>query len=411
MFTPKSRSLAVAAVLALLPAGPAVAEPPNHVHLQELFPLPEESVNEWFEQQENRFGYDVAFRSGTIVMGMPKHGTVGRVGIYTQTSPGSWGRSDTVVASDARSRDDFGRAVSFRDGLLIVGSNRAVYVYKRVNGFFQQQQQILPPPTDNIVAFRDLKHEAGILAIGAQAGDPSRDAVYIYQQDAAGQFVSRARLTLTDNPPRSGFGRSISMTSSIIVAGSNNAAYILGRNSSGTWVRRQKLVPSDTDAVNFGFSVAVERGLILVGAPGTPSPDNGQSWGGAVYGFVPGATQYLQSFRLTPNAATGLRLFNFGYSLAMFDTRVAIGASGFQSTFLIQPPAQILTYTRAGNSLQLLGATGLTPRQPGSPIHPTSLAISNDVLLIGSPHDVTCLELPLGCIGEGELYDLSSFLP
>ena len=94
---------------------------------------------------------------------------------------------------------------------------------------------------------------------------------------------------------------------------------------------------------------------------------------------MPGATQYLQSFRLTPDAATGLRLFNFGYSLAMFGNRVAIGASGFlrfQSTFLVQPPAQILTYTRAGNSLQLHGATGLTLRQPGSPIHPSASDIS-----------------------------------
>lgn len=113
---------------------------------------------------------------------------------------------------------------------------------------------------------------------------------------------------------------------------------------------------------------------------------------------MPGATQYLQSFRLTPDAATGLPLFNFGYSLAMFGTRLAIGASGFlrfQSTFLVQPPAQILTYTRAGNSLPLHGATGLTPPRSFSPIHPTSLAISNDVLLIGSPHDTVCLEIPV----------------
>jgi hypothetical protein len=61
---------------------------------------------------------------------MPKTNASGQVAVFTQQgTTGHWTRTATVVASDRTEGDEFGRAVSYRDGLLIVGSNRAAYVY------------------------------------------------------------------------------------------------------------------------------------------------------------------------------------------------------------------------------------------------------------------------------------------
>jgi hypothetical protein len=48
---------------------------------------------------------------------------IGRVAVFTQGT-GGWMRSATITASDTTTDDEFGRAVSFRDGLLVVGSTR-----------------------------------------------------------------------------------------------------------------------------------------------------------------------------------------------------------------------------------------------------------------------------------------------
>jgi hypothetical protein len=81
------------------------------------------------------------------------------------------------------------------------------------------------------------------------------------------------------------------MTSAIIVVGGGGAAYILDRNCSGNWVQRQQLVGSGEPG-GFGAAVAVDRGMILVGAPDTivpgrePLPDDYLRVSGLVYGFV-----------------------------------------------------------------------------------------------------------------------------
>jgi len=119
------------------------------------------------DTDRTEFGFDVAIRNGLAFVGMPWALGTGSVAVFTQGT-GGWVRSAAITASDKTTDDEFGRAVSFRDGLLIVGSNRAAYVYKRVNGVWREQQKIMPPVADGMALFaRDLKHENGILAIGA----------------------------------------------------------------------------------------------------------------------------------------------------------------------------------------------------------------------------------------------------
>jgi FG-GAP repeat protein len=408
-FTSRTLLASTFVALAFLSSSPAAAELPQHVRLQTLLPTAQDGPDVGPENTE--FGFDVAIRNGLAFVGMISDitGRTGRVAVFTQGTSG-WVRTATITASDKTSGDFFGRAISYRDGLLVVGSNRAAYVYRRINGVWREQQKIVPPAADGVRVFStDLKHEAGVLAIGAFANDTARDSVYVFEQDATGKFVRRARIGASDSRPGDAFGTSISMTNRIIVVGApgQNAAYILARNSSGTWIRRQKLVSAATGLRGgFGTAVAVDRDMILVGAPGAEIP-GGEAFDtmGAVVGFLPGTGRYVESFQLYPDSAAlppdSGPYWVFGTTIAMFGDRIAVGATQGGVCDCI-PPAIITTYSREGSSVLPLGHVhDLSARA-------RSIAIANYVLLTGAPRDIGSDDLQFS-VGSAHLYHLNLF--
>jgi hypothetical protein len=145
------------------------------------------------------------------------------------------------------------------------------------------------------------------------------------------------------------------------------------------------------------------------GAPHTffvEGPSGGEDFSlGAVHGFVPGTSRYVQSFELS---AHGTGLQDFGSALAMFGNRIAVGAAVRLGDAEAQPPAQVLTFSRNGSTVQPLGTTG---SDFGS-FHgsfPISVAIANNVLLVGSPEESACRLFGVGCVGEANFFDLNRF--
>jgi hypothetical protein len=420
MFTFASRALPAMVVVALasFTSSLARAEQAVHVHLQELTPLREEAFSPLDGQrQDNEFGASVVIRDGLAFIGMPAAMTTGQVAVFAQGTTG-WVRTATIVASDRTTDDGFGQAISFRDGLLVVGSTRAAYVYKRVNGVWRERQKIVPPAADGVDTFRGLEHEAGVLAIAAfSSGNIGlRDSVYVFEQDANGRFVRRARLMpFTDSS--AGFGNAIGMTKRIIVIGSfAGSAYVFGRNGSGKWVQRQKLIASSRTNTHdgYGLAVAVDNGMILVGAPYAAfSGDTDQI--GEVYVFLPGATQYVEAFKLQPriDMAGGWR---FGSALAISDKYIAVGSSEIPSAE-DNPPGSVSTYLRDGSSVRSLGVVDYRDTRPTVTRFPTSIDIANNLLLVGSAFDESCSAFddlcePTGInIGEANLFRLNQFKP
>jgi hypothetical protein len=423
MFTSTSRGLLACAAFALafLSNSPASAQLRDHVAVQGLGPTEEELCRDRPDSgcqpdyEPHEFGRAVVIRNGLAFIGMPLTDGMGQVAVFTQTTAG-WVRSATITASDrippqdgVSGPDEFGRAVSFRDGLLVVGSNRAAYVYQRVNGAWRERQKIVPPSADGIGLFaKTLKHEAGVLAIGAfvdywfPQALPATDYLYVFEQDATGRFVRRARFAMS--------AQSISMTRSMIVVGEGEGASILGRNSSGVWVQRQRLVPAAGPVVSFGSAVAVDNDMILVGAPSfdpsPPPPDSEipSAQTGRVYGFLPGATRYVEAFQLRfEDLPLVDQPLNFGRSLAMFGNRIAVGGQGEdgQGHDPYEGNAMVTTYARDGATVVPLGtAWGEGP--------PFSISIANNWLLVGSPFAGYCPD-DGNCVGGATVFDLNRF--
>jgi FG-GAP repeat len=408
--TKRALLAALSALFVLFSVSSAFAQQlPQHVRIQTIQPLPAESNSGLpppDELLDNEFGADVDIRNGIAVVGMPKTQGTGQVAVFKQGITGTWTRTATIVASDRTEGDQFGRAVSYRDNLLIVGSNRAAYIYKLVSGAWHEQQKLTPRAEDHAFVFAgELRHQDGVLAIGSSGrwGSTSVDennSLYIFEQNAAGKFVRKTRFLPPNNTSTFRdfrFAQSISMTNAIIVTSAVNAAYIFGRNSDGNWTRRQKLVPANPDVVEFGAAVAINRGMILVSAPGTIVTENAI---GTVHGFTPDATRYVETLMLrAPDS-----IYRFGDALAMFGDYVAVSGTEFPTDFEFQWPVQLWTYSRIRATLQLLGKTGLGPGY-----FPASIAMANNLLLVGSPYDSGCVFFEYPCVGRADFFQLNRF--
>ncbi|HKU14030.1 MAG TPA: FG-GAP repeat protein, partial [Steroidobacteraceae bacterium] len=242
--------------------------------------------------------------------------------------------------------------------------------------------------------------------------------VYVFELDANGKFFRRAKLQPLDPKPFDNFGRSLSMTDTTLVIGSpvdhqrashfniptydgTGAAYVFKRNSRGNWAQTQKLVPVEP-AAGFGLSVAIDQGMIVVGAPGDDletefDTSDGHWAGGGAYVYLPTAGRYLQTYRLRPTIDQKFAFVEFGFQVAMSGPNIAVTAVepyGFIDEF---PRGFLFVYERDGSNLPLL-------RGIGDSLSSSSLALFNNLAMIGDPGDNRCI---FGCPGSVTLYNVT----
>ena len=416
-----ARSVAVAFAVLVSPL--ASAELPEHLQVTSFGPAgddfevpPDPSEIDF----DIRFGEAVAIRDGIAFMGIPRSHN-GRVAVFNQTATG-WKRVQTLTAPTPVSRDQFGRALAFRDGFVFVGSDTAAYIFKRSHGVWRHFQTLKPPAMDGVQGFPvALRYEAGTLLVSADRGSALPNVVYVFERDASGKFVRRARLQALNAEGDDNFGASLGVTGTALVIGSPGgdgqrsfnvpgfsgpgAAYVFRRNSVGNWVQTQKLTAVE-DPSSFGTAVAIDNAMIIVGAPvfntvgGVNGPEANAA-GGAADGFVPVAGRYVEPFKLRPTAAEKSQYQAFGYEIAMFGRNIAIAATEPYGAVSIFPIGFIFTYDRVGSTLTARGVAA-------SHIVSSSMGLSNNLLLVGDPGDFTC---PFGCSGHATLYDVLRFSP
>lgn len=403
----RTASLSAWLALAALASSRAAAELPQHLAAGGLGPVNSDfnfELGGGWQTFDIRFGDAVAMRNGIAFVSIP-FSFGGRVAVHNLTANG-WQRVQTLnpPIPDA----GFGRTIVFRDGLAIVGDETAAYVYKRnSSGLWTLRQTLQPPATDAVTFFPvALKYEAGTLLASASRNALS-GVVYVFELGTDGRFVRGATLRARDGSPDDGFGGSLSMTKTTLVMGSSGAAYIFIHNSLGNWVQTQKLVPAGT-AAGFGSSVAIDQGMIIVGAsqedPETEFDTPDRHWaGGAAYVFLPTAGRYLESLRLRPRVDEKFEYFNFGSQVAMMGRYIAIKAIGNPVNDSVVDQGIVFTYTRDGSTVL---ARGIASAHFESNSDNISIALANNWLLVGHLGDQRCFN---GCPGQAALYDVNRF--
>jgi hypothetical protein len=191
------------------------------------------------------------------------------------------------------------------------------------------------------------------------------------------------------------------------VMGSSGAAYVFRRNSLGNWAQAQKLVPAGS-AAGFGSSVAIDQGMIIVGASQEDletefdTPD-GHWAGGAAYVFLPTAGRYLESLRLRPRVDEKFEYVKFGSQVAMMGRYIAIEAIGNPVNDSVVAQGIVFTYTRDGSTVL---ARGIASAHFESNSDSISMALANNWLLVGHLGSSRCFN---GCPGAATLYDVNRF--
>jgi len=286
----------------------------------------------------DRFGHRVAVGCGRIVVGayLDDHGTSSTVdsgSAYIFDLDGT--QQAKITASDAFTSDHFGSSVAVGCGRIVVGatgddvqySNQgAVYIYD-LDG--NNEIKITPDDARQSDYFgRSVAIGCGRIVVGAHGdnvgSNDDQGSAYIFDLDGN----QLAKITADDGDDNDQFGISVAVGSGRIVVGAfqnddggtdSGSAYIFDLDGN----QLKKINAFETDGIsiandNFGVSVAVGSGRIVVGADEYSDTYTNQ---GAAYVFDLDGNQ-LEKITVSD----GANYDNFGISVAAGLGKIVVGA-------------------------------------------------------------------------------------
>jgi len=242
-----------------------------------------------------------------------------------------------LVASDGSTNDKFGWSIAIDSGIVAVGSpwedesiqdSGAVYLFDANTGLqLQKIKSLTPAPVDRFG--KAVSINANFLAVSARGIDENgfnNGVVYIVDVTTGSQLHT---LVCPDSVRDDNFGVSLAMNSGLLAIGASahdptngflpnaGAVYIFDpKTAEYLW----KIIPADTDAFqHFGHSVAVENNVVVIGAYGDKIAGTES---GSVYVFD--LIKKSQSSKLIPSDP--LIRSQFGYSVSIHNGIVAVGA-------------------------------------------------------------------------------------
>lgn len=196
------------------------------------------------------------------------------------------------------------------------------------------------------------------------------------------------KLLSSDGAAGDNFGRSVSVNDDVMVVGAigcdevgeeSGGAYVY-RLDGVNWVEEAKLVASDGMAGDhFGWSVAVDRDVIVVGAPRGEQILGKVSW---AYVFRYDGVNWVEEAKLIPgDGATGS---HFGYSVSVKDDVIVVGAYDDDSLSENRGSAYVYRYN-GGDWIEedkIVADDGTTGDFFGR-----SVSDNKNVVIIGAPGD------------------------
>ncbi len=297
-----------------------------------------------------------------------------------------------IKASNSGSGDQFGYSLALDGDTLAVGAYRedsnatgidgdqsdnsladagSVYVFICSDGAWSQQAYIKASNTDAGDRFGfSLALLGDTLAVGADLEDskatgidgnesdnslPGSGAVYIYTRSGT-QWSQQAYIKASNTDADDRFGFSLALLGDTLAVGANledsnatgidgdqnddsrddsGAVYVFTRNAAA-WSQQAYVKASNTGGGdNFGYSVALSEDTLAVGANREASGatgingdqnDDSQVNTGAVYVFTRNAAAWSQQAYIKASNSDGGDFF--GWSLALSDATLAVGATG-----------------------------------------------------------------------------------
>ena len=362
---------------------------------------------------EDEFGFSVALSGDTLAVGASYEDSAatgingaqtntgasdsGAVYVFTRSRAGVWSQQAYLKASNTNGGDRFGYSVALSGDTLAVGARGEGSAATGING----------DQTDN------------------SAWDPG--AVYVFTRSSAGIWSQQAYLKASNTDGGDQFGHSVTLYQDTLAvaapfedsaatgingdqtnngAWNSGAVYIFTRSSGGAWSQQAYLKASNTGGWDwFGHSVALYQDTLAVAAPLEASAamgingdqtDNNAGGSGAVYVFTrsPAGVWSQQVYLKASNTDEGDQ---FGFSLALYEDTLAVGALGEASA------ASAINGDQTDNSAEESGAVYVFTRSTaGAWFQEAYLKASNTDRFDRFGHSVALDEdtLAVGALGE-----------
>jgi uncharacterized repeat protein (TIGR03803 family) len=239
-----------------------------------------------------------------------------------------------------------------------------------------------------------ISSDGSTIAVGGNADDSGKGAVWIFVDDGNGGWAQQDKLTVSST---SGLGAAVALSAdgNTLVAGAPGdldinslnvgAAFIFTRSGT-TWSQQQKLVGTgNTTGAQQGAAVAiagVDGNRVIVGGYGDHSGDGG------VWFFSRSGTTWSQVGGRVITSDAGSN-GNFGWSVAMsfFGTTAAVGAPSTGPG--ISGASWVYTFDGTNWNQQGLKLVGTNSAGGGSQGHGVALSSTGDTLVVGGPSDAS----------------------
>lgn len=239
-------------------------------------------------QSAEFFGWSVAIDADTLAVGSISDRDLaadsGSVYIY-RFDGDAWNLEAELHASDAAAGDHFGVAVALDGDRLLVGADLdndygtwsgSAYAFERVGSTWIERQKLHPSTPSSYEHFGSALALDGDLAVVGAYGGPGelfRGTAYVFRYDGA-SWGQEAVLVGSQSVAGDFFAAAVAVSGDRVLCGARWAdidsldvgeAYLFERSES-TWVERQRWTEaSPGPGDGFGFSVALDRDIALIG--------------------------------------------------------------------------------------------------------------------------------------------------
>lgn len=287
------------------------------------------------------FAASVIVSGDTVLVGADEARTAGqsRAGaVFEFTPAGSWASTAEIVASDPRSGAAFGTSLAIDGERLVVGAigaGGAAYVLERVGGVWQHRARL--EASDTVLGLRfgvEVALEGDTLAVAANEFGRARDGVYVFQRSGA-SWNETTKLVIDGVQ----FADSVALDGGVLLMGAPNMEQVaVFTRSGGGWSMTTTLAPGrGPGSAGLGSRVAISGDTAVVRA----NLQRGESWQGVVYVFRRTDLRWALEAELV-DTGSSVR------ALAIDGDVVCVGISRLPE---IGPPTEtVLVYRREGTT-------------------------------------------------------------
>ncbi len=305
----------------------------------------------------------------------------------------TWSYARRLSAPDARPGDWFGSGVALFGDTAVVGCSGddvgttvdqgSAWIFTRFDeAWIGPDQRILPLEG----SYGQFGSSAAISGDTAVIGAFRGERAYVYVRTSDG-WTRQGVLAASDGTGQDYFGCAVAISGDTVVVGAfgddvgttsdlqQGAAYVFVRTGT-TWTQQAKLIaPSSQEWDYFGSDVAIVGDTIVVGAHERRVGESTAQ--GIAYVFERSGTTWTETAQLVD--PTGYSIAHFGYSVAMMQDTIIVGAPG--GNWQTQEPGSAHVFVRDGagwtHQAKLVAAA------PNTENFGFSVSISGDTAAVG----------------------------